>query len=401
MRHRAVIFSTAILLACSVTSSLISNSLPRAEAANSPARGFLRRRSTAGVPTQDSRLKTPDSGPGTFKLTIDNIMRGPGLVGYEPRAVRWSPDCERIYFEWKQASDPAEKDFDTYVVNRDGTGLRKLSEDEALEAPPAGGEMTLDRKMTVVARRGDIWVYDSTKSEMHRITSTSDIESNPHFTRDGQSVYFTRSSNLYVMRLGTGALAEMTDIRPPGSAPEPSPGGRGPAAARASATESQSGQERLLTDSQQYMKKEEEELFDVVKERVRRRKDEEALQKRLNPRKPFQLRPNQTIASLQLSPDQKYVIAQVVDPGTGARATAVPEYVTESGYTENIPGRTNVGDLQPKTRIAIIDSHSGEVKWLDHGIKAPPPSRPPVAKPEEKPETAESRSAVGGDGTAA
>src|SRR5262249_26913796 len=237
----------------------------------------------------------------------------------------------------------------------------------------------------VVARRGDIWVYDSTKSEMHRITSTSDIESNPHFTRDGQSVYFTRSSNLYVMRLGTGALAEMTDIRPPGSAPEPSPGGRGPAAARASATESQSGQERLLTDSQQYMKKEEEELFDVVKERVRRRKDEEALQKRLNPRKPFQLRPNQTITALQLSPDQKYVIAQVSDAGTGARPTAVPEYVTESGYTENIAGRTNVGDTQPKTRLAIIDSRSGEVKWLDHGLKAPPaPAQPPPEKPEVK-----------------
>ena len=25
-----------------------------------------------------------------FELTIDNIMRGPGLVGYEQTAVRWS-----------------------------------------------------------------------------------------------------------------------------------------------------------------------------------------------------------------------------------------------------------------------------------------------------------------------
>ena len=25
-----------------------------------------------------------------FALTIDNIMRGPGLYGYEPGAVRWS-----------------------------------------------------------------------------------------------------------------------------------------------------------------------------------------------------------------------------------------------------------------------------------------------------------------------
>src|SRR5439155_1442539 len=63
---------------------------------------------------------------GRFELTIDNIMRGFELVGYEPRAVHWSPDSQRVYFQWKQANEPREKDFDTYVVNRDGSGLKKL-----------------------------------------------------------------------------------------------------------------------------------------------------------------------------------------------------------------------------------------------------------------------------------
>ena len=30
-----------------------------------------------------------------FALTIENIMRGPGLYGYEPNAVRWSGDGHR------------------------------------------------------------------------------------------------------------------------------------------------------------------------------------------------------------------------------------------------------------------------------------------------------------------
>jgi hypothetical protein len=34
----------------------------------------------------------PLAGAGNFPLTIDNIMRGPGLVGTEPAQVRWSPD---------------------------------------------------------------------------------------------------------------------------------------------------------------------------------------------------------------------------------------------------------------------------------------------------------------------
>ena len=108
-----------------------------------------------------------------FALTIENIMRGPGLYGYEPNAVRWAGDSQRIYFTWKQASDPIDKPNDTYVVNRDGSGLRKLSEDEARLAPPTagggrggpdapqqGGSRTRDRKKMVYAADGDLFLYD-------------------------------------------------------------------------------------------------------------------------------------------------------------------------------------------------------------------------------------------------
>src|ERR1017187_7400742 len=74
-----------------------------------------------------------------FALTIDNIMRGSALVGFEPSQVRWSADSQRIYFGWKQAADKEDAPLDTYVVNRDGSGLRKLSDEETRLAPPGGG----------------------------------------------------------------------------------------------------------------------------------------------------------------------------------------------------------------------------------------------------------------------
>jgi len=43
------------------------------------------------------------------QLTIDYVMRGPGLYGYPPQDVRWSGDGKRIYFQWKQAADPQDK----------------------------------------------------------------------------------------------------------------------------------------------------------------------------------------------------------------------------------------------------------------------------------------------------
>src|SRR5204862_1898325 len=86
-----------------------------------------------------------------FELTVDSIMRGPRLVGYPPTGVYWSQDSKKIYFRWKQADEPRLKESSLYVVNRDGTGLRRLSEEEARQAPPANGELSKDKTMTVFA----------------------------------------------------------------------------------------------------------------------------------------------------------------------------------------------------------------------------------------------------------
>src|ERR1044072_9499033 len=84
--------------------------------------------------------------PQTPPLTIDYIMRGPGLVGYEPSQVRWSGDSRQVCFQWKCSAQKDDAPNDSYVVNRDGSGLRKLSDDEVKVAPPTGGDLSNDRR---------------------------------------------------------------------------------------------------------------------------------------------------------------------------------------------------------------------------------------------------------------
>jgi dipeptidyl aminopeptidase/acylaminoacyl peptidase len=313
---------------------------------------------------------------GKFSLTVDNLMRGPGLYGYEPAAVRWSGDGARIYFQWKQASDAANKDPDTYVVERRGPGLRKLSEDEAKLAPPAGGGATLDKQRTTYARDGDIFVYDAASGQTRQITKTADTESDPRFTRDGRRVAFTRGSNLYVMSLDSAELAELTNIQGPaaaGAAGQPGlaggRGGRGGGGQSGAGRGAASGEEQKGTESQEFLKKQEKDLLQVIRERAAKREEDEARRKRENPRKAFNLTATQSIAWLDLSPDEKYVLAGVAEAGQGAKTTVVPNYVTESAYTEEIPGRTKVGDSERRVRIAILSVESGEVKWAEHGQK--------------------------------
>ncbi len=296
-------------------------------------------------------------------------MRGPRLVGYPPTGVYWSQDSQRVYFRWKQADEPRLKELSLYVVNRDGTGLRRLSDDEVKQAPPANGELSKDKTMTVFAEDGDIFIYDHAKGARRQITRTVDAETNPHFTFDQKRIYFSRLSNLYVMALDGGSLEQLTDIRVGGAGVAPvAGGGGGGGAQRQGAGDTQ----QRGTDSQEYLKKEERALLDAVRERAEQREEQEKKRKEREKRKPLSLPTGQNAVALNLAPDGKHVIATISEPGTGSKNTIVPNYVTESAYTEDITGRTKVGDTQGRTRLVIIDVETGETKNVDHGQRLAP-----------------------------
>ena len=192
------------------------------------------------------------------------------------------------------------KPDDTYVVNRDGSGLRKFSDEETKNLPPAFGSRTRDHKRMAYAENGDIFIYDFSTGTKRQMTKTTDIETNPEFTQDEKSVTFMRGGNLYAMSVNVGdagMLEQLTDIRPaavPGAAAAPvagaggrggGRGGRGGGPAAASAPPAKG------TDSQEFLKKQEIDLILAVKERKAAREEAEAKRKKDAPpaRKPFQL----------------------------------------------------------------------------------------------------------------
>jgi dipeptidyl aminopeptidase/acylaminoacyl peptidase len=306
--------------------------------------------------------QSPANSPQRFELTVDSIMRGPDLVGYPPTNVVWSQDSARIYFRWKRAGEPRLKEPDWYSVGRDGAGLRKLTEAEARETvPPAGGELSRDRKLTVFADEGDIFLYDHERGARRALTRTVEPESNPRFTRDQRRVFFTRQNNLYVLPLEGGPLEQLTDLR---LAPPPSASAGTQTAAEGSARRGA---------NQEYLRKEERALIEAVRERAEQRERTERERRERNRRRPHTLATGQTVTSLLLAPDETYVVMTIGEPG-GGRNSIVPNFVTESAYTEDINSRPKVGDALGRTRIALVSVETGEVRWVDHGqrIEAAP-----------------------------
>jgi dipeptidyl aminopeptidase/acylaminoacyl peptidase len=301
-------------------------------------------------------LTADQAGPGAaapFELTVDRIMQGPDLVGYPPSGLRWSADSQRLYFEWRK---PGEDDASTYVVDRAGGEPRKLTEDEARHVPPAsGGRWDAAHRRVLFVDDGDVVLVDAVAGTRRAITRMTGSESNPRWIRNDTAVTYVREGNLFVVALEatSGSVVEqLTNVVP--RKPEP-----------------------RVTDSQSFIRDEEASLIDYIeKQKAEKEKAEEKEKARRLPQ--LELQDRQSAIDLMLSPDDRHVFILVAERPAGVRSTVVPNYVTETGYTEDISGRSNVGDTQDRRLLAILDLQTGNAVWADASFA------PPVAA-EEKP----------------
>jgi dipeptidyl aminopeptidase/acylaminoacyl peptidase len=293
--------------------------------------------------------------PAKLELTVDTIMRGHGLAGYPPSGVRWSPDGRSVYFQWKQFSDPTEENTDTWMVQRDGSGLRKLTDEEARQAPPARGQWTRDGKRAVYVQNGDVFLYDGLANRRRALTQSTASESSAYFTHDERRVTFVRDNNLFVISLTDGGVEQLTNIV-----------GASEKGTHVALFEDEAAKR---TGSQKWIADEALKLSDVLARRDAEKKEEDEKRKQLIRVAPLKLKAGESVSSLRLTPDGKYVIAFIGTNEEAGKRPVVPSYVTSSGYTVDLPARRKVGDAQPASKVASIATADGKVQWLKTGLK--------------------------------
>src|SRR3954466_2221889 len=283
-------------------------------------------------------LRNGKTADGAFPLTVDSIMRGPKLVGYPPSGLRWSGDSARLYFEWRQAGDD---EASTWVVQRAGGRPRKLTDEERRSAPPVNGRWDAAHRRVVFVDRGDIVLLDTVAGARRQITRTTGGEANPRWARHETAVTFTRDNNLFVVPLESGEIAQLTDVQPRKRDPRD-------------------------TDSQKFIKAEEQKLIEHTRvEAEKKKKAEEKDKARALPK--FELAERQSATDLQLSPNGKHVFIVTIERAETAKRPNVPNYVTESSYTEDIPARTFVGDAQDSRTLHVMNTVTGKTVAVSKG----------------------------------
>ena len=316
-------------------------------------------------------LAAPARPQSSFPFTIKSIMRGPEVYGREPANVRWSADGKWIYFQWLPPGSDWRETLKPYRV-RAAAGAQPERITQA-QADSAGVDLDGGRSASdgrrVISVQGDLYLVDPS-GVTHRLTETLAAETSPEFSADGRDVFFVRDNNVFSVVLDGGLTRQLTDIRLAGAAAAVADGGgrggRGGGRGGGGQADVTLAGSAVSADPQRAaLERQQRELFQVIRDQLERDSVARAEQRANAPRiKALTLMSGERVSALSVSPNGHALLITTTIPNDRALATRVPNYVTESGYTEEIPGRTKVGDFQNGGRVAFMSLPSGDVHFL-------------------------------------
>ncbi len=277
----------------------------------------------------------------SLQLTIEKIMRDPKWIGSSPSRVFWSEDGKWLYFNW----NPEKAQSDSmYKVTRDGGIPVKLSRAERMQIPTGFGDYNIERTKKVYQKNGDIFILDIKGNKTHRITNTLQQESRPQFTHDEKKITYIFDNNLYIWRLEDGVLLQLTDFR------------KG---------KSSENHKKKEMDQEKWLKQEENELIRVLRERQENRELARENREKEKAERPKSIYiADKRVQNIQLSPDGKYITFILHKQPGQSKRTIVPNYITNTAYTEDIPARGKVGEPLSAYELGIYDINRDSVYYV-------------------------------------
>jgi len=275
----------------------------------------------------------------TSALSIPQIMQGEKFVGYLPESVRWGTDSRTTYFSWNPDQDTLRS---LYKVTLDDRNPQKVSLEEQRQMPASDGVYNDDHSLMVYNKHGDIFLLNMVDQSVSQITNTVDREYNPEFSGDEQKIIFTRNSNLFAWDISEGGLRQLTNF-----------------------IKGQEAKDKEEPDYKQWLEDDQLEVFDILAERKATEELEEQRKEALEPERPLEIYTGeQMVTDINISPDMRFVTYRLFESPESER-TDVPDYVTESGFTEDINARSKVGAPQTTYEFGIYDTQRDTSYLID------------------------------------
>jgi dipeptidyl aminopeptidase/acylaminoacyl peptidase len=263
-------------------------------------------------------------------LTVEKIMRDPKWIGVSPSNVFWSEDSKQVYFNWNPEKNAGDS---LYTLSIAAKTPQKVSPVTRRELPSNNGIYNKARTKKLYDKNGELYLLDVITGKVTTLTSTVAPEFGPVFSADEKKIYFTSETNLYSLDLATGARKQLTDFRRGTRKSEARP-----------------------TDQEKWLMKDQLENFEVIHERSENKKTGDKIRKADSPHRPKEIYlDDKNVDNVKISPDERFVTFRLVKTAGNAKNAIVPTYLTESGFTSDIPSRPKVGAPQTSYEMHVYD----------------------------------------------
>ncbi|MBS1495499.1 MAG: prolyl oligopeptidase family serine peptidase [Bacteroidetes bacterium] len=292
------------------------------------------------------------------KLTVEKIMRDPKWMGTSPSGAFWSVDGSKLYFYWNPDKAPSDSLYFITLKNKVPVKATVEEKREVLEAD----NIVYNKTFTayVYNKDGDIFYVNKKNGKTIRITQTFDFEYNPGFCFNDSKIVYTLNQNLFAWDIATGQTSQLTNVKSDGNAaaaPNPMMGFRN--RSNSNATQSNGNIE------EEWLNKDQLKNFEVLKSRKEKRDAAMAYEKATKQKEMKAIvTGDKRLQGINISPDGRFVSYRLVKYGVG-KNTIVPDYVTESGYTTDLNGRTKVGGPQSVSEFYLYDRDKDSIIALN------------------------------------
>ncbi len=290
-------------------------------------------------------------------LTVEKIMRDPKWIGTSPSNIYWSNDGKYLFFNWNP--EKAMSDSLYYITKENLIPAKADYQIKQTILSSNGVVYNHARTAYTYSKDGDIFFADVKSGKVKRITQTSDFESNPFFSFSETRIVYTKNQNLFAWDIETGETIQLSNFQK-GDAPAQENISQNP---RRRQTKTTDEKKENLNAQEKWLENDQLQLFDVLKQRKQKKDLSDSL-KKIAP-KEKELRTiytgDKNIFNMQLSPDGKFITYDLYKNPSDAKNTIVPNYVTESGFTQDIPGREKVGVPQATYEFFVFDTEHDTV----------------------------------------
>ena len=272
-------------------------------------------------------------------LTVEKIMRDPKWIGTSPSEVRWTPEGDKLLFNWNP--EKATSDSLYYIIAGKETKPDKAKQYNTPDQLNANAvQYNRDRSAFLFILNGDVYLKRSGNNAAIQLTQTEATETNPSFSLDEKKIRYFRNRIAYELDLSNGSTKQLYTIA---ENDKPEPANKN--------TEEQWLSNDAIANSE------------ILQSRKQKREQSKKIDSLYAPKPlPHINAAGKNLMAVTVSPDGRWITYVLMESPKDNKHIVVPDYVTESGYTTDIPGRTKVGEKSTRYSLFVLDLQTDSSK---------------------------------------